>query len=233
MHKLLFSLTILCITHNAAAAPSSAPKWLNSAELYSLEQFQFDSNGTLAAYDISMSPQTSVYSELTLSLDSYSLIQPELSYLKDVRLLSAWNYRSDTSTLNYLPGLRFAWTVAGFDLLTTDIARSLNTTHSFANNRMIQESGAYKFNVNWRYPFALSNHGFSLEGLIEYNSGTNAYSEPLHPWLLAKPRLRYDLARLLDIHNPTYLGLEYQYWRNRQGLPGDDSSMQLKFSWGL
>ena len=51
--------------------------------------------------------------------------------------------------------------------------------------------------------------------------------------MLAQPQLRFDLGKALgNAESQLFIGLEYQYWANKQGEDGlDENAVQLLLVW--
>jgi nucleoside-specific outer membrane channel protein Tsx len=139
--------------------------------------------------------------------------------LKDVGLLAGINRSGDARVLKTLPGVRLSWEAPGFAFLNTDLTAYLDHSDGVAKGGAPAENDSFMLDVNWAYPFTLGQHGFSIEGHAEYiGKRTNEFGAPVSAWLLAQPQLRWDLGRALHGKpNQLFLGIEYQYWRNKLG----------------
>lgn len=138
---------------------------------------------------------------------------------KDIGLLAGINKGGDPKVLKYLPGVRLSWDAPGFLFLNTDFTAYIDRSAGVAKGGAPSESDSYMFDVNWAYPFTIGKHSFSIEGHAEYiGKRSNQFGAPVSAWILAQPQFRWDLGKALDEKpNRLFVGMEYQYWRNKLG----------------
>ena len=140
----------------------------------------------------------------------------------------------------FLPGVRFALDVPGFTYANIDVTAFLN--HSTADSsdpsfKILDEGDSYMVDVSWAYPFNLGSTSWSVEGHVEYIDGRsqrNTFGKTqLKYWVLAQPQIRLDLGKVLgNTPDQLFVGIEYQYWKNKQGEKGlDDNTAQLLLVW--
>jgi len=139
--------------------------------------------------------------------------------IKDIGLLAGINKGGDAKVLKYLPGVRLSWDAPGFLFLNTDFTAYIDHSAGVAKGGAPSENDSTMFDVNWAYPFAVGKHSFSIEGHAEYiGKRTNEFGAPVHAWILAQPQFRWDLGKALYAQpNQLFVGIEYQYWRNKLG----------------
>ena len=98
------------------------------------------------------------------------------------------------------------------------------------------ESDSFIVDVNALYPFTIGVQQFQLTGHIEYvDARNNEFGGEVASWVLAQPQLRWDLGHALwNVENQLFVGIEYQYWRNKLGESGTrESEAQLLIVWQL
>ena len=139
--------------------------------------------------------------------------------VKDVGLLAGINKGGDPKVLKYLPGVRLSWDAPGFQFLNSDFTAYIDSSAGVAQGGAPAESDSYMVDVNWAYPFAIGKHSFSIEGHAEYiGKRHNEFGAPVSAWILAQPQFRWDLGKAwYDKPNQLFVGIEYQYWRNKLG----------------
>lgn len=139
--------------------------------------------------------------------------------VKDIGLIAGVNKSGDAKVLKYLPGVRLSWDVPGFAFLNTDFTAYIDRSEGVANGGAPKEDNSHMLDINWAYPFNVGNQRFSIEGHVEYiGSRSNEFGGPVNAWILAQPQFRWDLGKALYSQpNHLYLGVEYQYWRNKLG----------------
>ncbi|OIR04968.1 nucleoside-specific channel-forming protein, Tsx [mine drainage metagenome] len=142
-----------------------------------------------------------------------------LGAIKDVGLLAGFNAAKDAKVRKYLPGIRLSWNVPGFAFLNTDFMAYLDDSSGITHGGAPKESDSYLIDVNWAHPFTIASQNFSFEGHVEYAGNRhNEFGAPVSYWVLAQPQFRWDAGKLMTgKENRLYVGIEYQYWRNKLG----------------
>ena len=173
----------------------------------------------------------------TFSLGAITGSDMSFGMVKDVGLLAGLNLAPGTSSMYTLPGVSLALDLPGFAFANLDITGYNN----IKTNGTSGEESSYMLDFNWAYPFKMAGGSWSIEGHAEFIAGRdqiNKYSKPtdkLENWILIQPQLRFDLGEALgnDAGN-FYVGLEYQYWKNKLGQKDkNESTMQLLTVWNF
>ena len=107
------------------------------------------------------------------------------------------------------------------------------------NSRGVSRGGAPKqtdsfmFDLSWAYPFSIGNLSFSIEGHAEYVHGrTDEFGNHVESWFFTQPQFRLDLGKALaGAADRLFIGMEYQYWRNKLGTKNDESLPQFLLVW--
>ena len=76
--------------------------------------------------------------------------------------------------------------------------------------------------------FDIFCHGlFSIEGHIEYiGEHDNEFGDTVEAHILAQPQFRWDAGKtLFSSAEQVFVGIEYQYWKNKLGEKGTDESV--------
>ena len=157
-----------------------------------------------------------------------------LGVIDDIGLVAGFNFAPEIDTLYYLPGVRLVFNIPGFDFANLDItARIQNNSTKFS----VKEKDTFMLDFSWAYPFAVAKTRWSVEGHVEYthaaDQSVNGISiEDRKSWLLAQVQLRLDIGHFWGNPSQFFVGMEYQYWRNKLGDPDTDESIpQLLMVW--
>lgn len=181
-------------------------------------------------------PEDELYAEYyaNFSLKKITNHDFNFSFVDDIGLLAGFNFAPEVDTLYYLPGFRLAFDIPGFNFANLDItARIQDNSTSFS----IKEKDTYMFDFSWAYPLTIGKTQWSVEGHVEY---THAAEQSINgvsinerkSWLLAQVQFRLDVGHLWGSPDQLFLGMEYQYWRNKLGDPDTDESVpQLLMAW--
>lgn len=161
------------------------------------------------------------YGEMYINFSLGKLSGHEFRFgrLKDVGVLAGINYAHDPKVLKWLPGIRLSWDVPGFTFLNTDFTAYLDNSRGISGGGAPRETDSFMIDINWKYPFTLGEHRFSIEGHGEFIGGRrNEFGERISYWILLQPQFRYDIGNLVFNHpDRLFAGFEWQYWRNKLG----------------
>ena len=180
----------------------------------------------------------------SFSLSKLSNINFRYGAIRDIGLIAGFNFPVNIDTIYYLPGIRLSLDLPNFTFSNLDfMAYIQNNASNIGNGISIREENSWMVDFNWSYNFKILQSKWILEGHIEYvngspitisqnNSITNSKRES---WILAQPQLRYDISSSFDIPpNRLYIGLEFQYWKNKLGDKStDEKTVLLLIVWHL
>ena len=171
----------------------------------------------------------------TLSLGKISNRRIGAGPIRDVALIGGINFDGDANVFKYLPGVRLSWDVPGFVFLNTDVTAFIDASSGLAKGGAPRTSDSFMFDVNWGAAFDLGDQSFWFTGHAEYiGATTNELGLPVQHWILAQPQLGWDLGKALTgAANQLFIGVEYQYWRNKLGAAPDENIAQLWIMWRL
>lgn len=153
--------------------------------------------------------------------------------VKDIGLIAGFNFAPEVDSLWYLPGVRLALDLPGFAFANLDTTAYIHEGDGFIKD----EDDGYMVDFNWGYPFKVGNLSFSFEGHMEYinrdgqildifEDGSLIVDTKLDSWILAQPQLRLDLGeQVYGTANELFVGIEYQYWKNKLGDGKTDESV--------
>ncbi len=171
----------------------------------------------------------------TLSLSRISRRQVGAGPLRDVQLIGGINFGGDADFFKYLPGARLSWNVPGFVFFNTDITAFIDANNGVAEGGAPRTSDSYMVDVNWGAAFELGTQAFWFTGHAEYiGATTDELGGVVEDWILAQPQLGWDIGKALTgSANQLFIGVEYQYWRNKLGVDVDENLVQLWIMWRL
>ncbi|MBD8526850.1 outer membrane protein OmpK [Pseudomarimonas arenosa] len=169
-----------------------------------------------------------LYGELYVGGGFGKLSGKDLSFgpFKDIGWVFGINHADDAKVWKYLPGLRLYWNAPGFAFLNTDITAYIDDSRGVGRGGAPKESDSFMVDFAWAYPFSVGEQKFSIEGHMEYIDGRrNEFGGEVASWILAQPQFRWDIGHALGWgESHLFLGIEYQYWRNKLGDPNTDES---------
>ena len=154
----------------------------------------------------------------------------EFGTITDIGLLMGFNYDKEAKVRKYLPGIRLAWELPGFQFLNTDFTAYIDDNRGVNTKGAPKEDDSFMLDVNWAYPFAIGNHNFSIEGHVEYiGERDNEFDEEVSWHILGQPQFRYDLGKALyGKPDHMFVGIEWQWWINKLGDRNtDENTLQL------
>ena len=172
------------------------------------------------------------YSDFSLG----AITGKEISYgvIKDVGLIAGINMATDINKMWLLPGFRLSFDLPNFAFSNLYIT-SYNHVTTSSEDEKNEEESSYMVDFNWALPFEAGGLSWSLEGHAEFLAGRDMKhgDAKYENSILAQPQLRMDLGKALGYEaNNLYVGLEYQYWKNKLGQKGqNESTVQLLSVW--
>ena len=187
--------------------------------------------------------ETEIYTEWypTLSFSKVSGSTVGAGPLRDVALIGGINIDADANFLKWLPGVRLSWNVPGFIFLNTDITAFIDGSSGIASGGAARTNNSYMFDVNWLSIFTIGNQSFNFMGHAEYIGPTTIteevpFSRNVNGWILAQPQFVWDLGNAIGgapAANQIFIGVEYQYWRNKLGAAADENTVQFLAVWRM
>lgn len=160
------------------------------------------------------------------------------NFIKDIGLTGGINYGAKNSAFGpnpevYLAGVTIDLNIPEFFFLNIDVLAYVdNSTFSgFGAGRSCGTNATtYQVTPVWKLPFTFGSHKFSFEGFLDVigKHGTCAQQ------ILTQPQIRWDIGNYFGQSDTIYLGIEYQYWKNKYGIDGREESLpQALITWKL
>ena len=160
--------------------------------------------------------------------------------VKDIGVVAGFNFAPEVDSAWVLPGVRFALDLPGFAFAQIDVTGYIHQGGGSADSpvfTVVDEDSSFMIDFAWAYPFKIGSTSWSIEGHLEYIDGrtqvNNFGTTELESWILFQPQIRLDLGEVLGQKaQRLFVGVEYQYWKNKLGEKGtDDNAAQLLAVW--
>lgn len=164
---------------------------------------------------------TEIYGEgySSLSLNKLGITGFSSGAIRDINLTVGLNYGHKTyptHTVNprvLLPGVTVDFNAPGFNFLSVDFLAYIDRGLFAGQNNGCHTTG-WQVTPAWEHPFAIGSENFVFEGFVDVIGRHGACSAQV----LSQPRLRWDIGRHFGAPNHLYIGMEFQYWRNKYGV---------------
>ena len=153
---------------------------------------------------------TTYYGEFSPRLSFGKLTGAKLSAgpVTDVLLAATYEF-GEGDTKAYLIGPGFDLAIPGFDYFQVNVYRRHRESGADGD-------GLWQITPVWSYTLPVSNSDLVIDGFVDWvvgNDGT--YRNNLH----FNPQIKYDLGKALNLSaKQLYVGVEYDYWKNKYGL---------------
>jgi nucleoside-specific outer membrane channel protein Tsx len=160
--------------------------------------------------------------------------------VKDIGVVAGFNFAPEVDSAWVLPGVRFALDLPGFAFAQIDVTGYIHQGGGSADSpvfTVVDEDSSFMVDFAWAYPFKIGSTSWSIEGHLEYIDGrtqVNSFgTTELESWILFQPQIRLDLGEVLGQKaQRLFVGIEYQYWKNKLGEKGtDDNAAQFLAVW--
>ena len=160
--------------------------------------------------------------------------------VKDIGVVAGFNFAPEVDSAWVLPGVRFSLDLPGFAFAQIDVTGYIHQGGGSADSpvfTVVDEDSSFMVDFAWAYPFKIGSTSWSIEGHLEYIDGrtqvNNFGTTELESWILFQPQIRLDLGEVLGQKaQRLFVGIEYQYWKNKLGEKGtDDNTAQFLAVW--
>ena len=155
---------------------------------------------------------TSIYGEFSPSLSGKEILNLNLSdgLIKDIKMTATAEFGNNFRANLYGAGIDLNVPYFQFLLLNLyarDTARTTGTTAQLT--------------VAWKLPFKIASANFLSTGFADF-AGKEG---PREANQLVAPQILYDIGKEIYQEDKVYVGIEYQYWRNKFGLKDVNESV--------
>lgn len=181
-----------------------------------------------------------MYSEGDVYLSLSKLSGKSISFgpVKDVNVQVGYNYgaknsafRPNASAITY--GMGFELDVSKFTYFNFDVVayRDLGTYGGFGGGTLCgRRTTTYQLTPYWSAPFKVGNLNFVFDGYMDIIGGHGTCKQQI----LTAPQLKLDVGDFWGKPGNVYMGVEYQYWKNKFGAKGSTERVpQLVLHWKL
>jgi nucleoside-specific outer membrane channel protein Tsx len=170
--------------------------------------------------DAADSHATEVYGEWypSASLSKLSGKKLALGPVRDVSAtfgLNAGTKSTGASPMVYLPGLTFDLDLPGFKFFSVG-------TYVYVDRGRINgedngcHSSTYQVTPSWALPFALGGIKLNFDGFVDFIGSHGSCASQT----LSQAQLKLDVGNFWSKPGKAYVGIEWQYWRNKFGISG-------------
>ncbi len=123
----------------------------------------------------------------------------------------------------WLAGVSLDFSIPGLDLAQLDI-------HAYRDESVARTG--WQVTPVWDSTFALGGQQFRFRGFADWTSGRAGAGRK--PQLLTQPQFLWNLGKAMAAGQDVWLGIEYQYWRNKFGIPGARETLpQVTLLWAF
>ena len=192
--------------------------------------------------NFAVSDSSSFYGEWYSNFSLGAISGNDLSFgpVKDIGIVGGLNFAPEVDSMWVLPGVIFSLDLPGFAFAQVNVAGYMHQGGGSVSSpvfTIVDEDSSFMVDFAWAYPFKIGSTSWSIEGHLEYINGrtqTNNFgTTELESWVLFQPQVRLDLGEVLGNKvNRLFVGIEYQYWKNKLGEKGtDDNTVQFLAVW--
>jgi len=169
----------------------------------------------------------------SLSLSKLSGSKMEFGFIRDVNLTGGINYGAKSNGANprvWLYGATVDFNVPGFIFLNVDFLRYDDHGH-FAGSSQ-NNKATWQISPAWLAKFNLGPTKWVFTGHVDWIGKRCDGSLCAGVETLAQPELKLDVGDFFGKPDTVYVGLEYNYWKNKFGIKGlTERNPQLQIAW--
>ncbi|GAB1259165.1 hypothetical protein NBRC116494_36670 [Aurantivibrio plasticivorans] len=170
----------------------------------------------------------------TLNLNDVTGSDLSIGPVRALGLVLGLNVATSAKKMKVMPGLKLFFDAPGFAYLNTDIMRYIDKSRGLDKGGAPAEDDSWQIDTAFLFPFSVGQHRFSVTGHVEYvHARKNDLGDDIPYSVLSQTQFRYDLGHAVwEQKDRLFVGIEYQYWRNKLGDPSTtESAPQLLIVW--
>lgn len=154
-----------------------------------------------------------------LSFGKISNSNMGFAFVKDVLLATEINFGNENRA--YLYGLGFDLDIPHFSFVSLNVY--------IRDNPSIADATTYQVSPAWNVPFDLGGTKWTFGGFLDYTGSEADWQEDQ---ILFVPQLLLDVSNFSGSPGNLFVGIEYQYWKNKYGVDGvDENVVQMMAKW--
>lgn len=165
---------------------------------------------TIHFSDVDAGDDTTYYGEFAPRLSFGKLTGADLKAgpVTDVLLAATYEF-GENDIKAYLIGPGFDLAIPGFDYFQLNVYRRHLESDAAGD-------GLWQITPVWSYTLPVGNSNLVIDGYIDWVVGNDQdYRNNLH----FNPQIKYDLGKALNLNaKQLYVGIEYDYWKNKYGI---------------
>ena len=162
-----------------------------------------------------------IYAEHYSNFSLGKITGKDLSFglVADVGLIAGVNWAMDAKVLKYLPGVRFALNLPGFDFANLDVTAYIDDSSGVAKGGAPKQTDSYMVYFNWGYPFSIGNNDFAINCHLEFiDQRRDSFGNRLSAHILNQEQIRWDVGKALNgTAGKVFIGIELSIWFNKLG----------------
>jgi nucleoside-specific outer membrane channel protein Tsx len=166
---------------------------------------------------------TSLYGEWHPRFSFNKIFKKEMGqgFFRDVLLATELNVENNGLPWRaYLYGVGFDFNIPHFQFFALNLF--------VRDDKMIRDDSTFQISPSWNLPFTLGQTNWEFRGFVDF-AGAEGEGEAQ---TLAQPQLLVNLGSLFKQPGTLWVGVEYQYWKNKYGIDGvDENFVQLMGRW--
>jgi len=170
-----------------------------------------------------MANETSIYGEWHPRFSFRKMLskEPGTGFLQDVLIATELNVENNGASWRaYLYGIGFDLKIPGFAFFAINFM--------VRDDMTIKDDSTFQISPAWSVPFNLGRTAWDFRGFLDY-AGAEGEGEYQ---LLTQPQLLLNLSSLWAESGRLWIGVEYQYWKNKYGIDGvDENFVQVMGKW--
>ena len=148
-----------------------------------------------------------------------------MGFLRDVSVTIGLNTgvrSTGPSPFVVVPGITLDLNVPGFTFLSVGGFAYVDRGR-FEGQPTGCQATTFQVTPSWSLPFGIGTMKFRFDGFVDF-IGSHADCEAM---IISQPQLKVDLSGLWHRPGKVYVGLEWDYWRNKYGIAGLNDSVFL------
>lgn len=167
----------------------------------------------------------SLYGEWHPRLSLGKMFKQNMAFgpVTDVFLAGETNFGSNAfqNTRIYLYGLGFNLDIPKFNFVSLNVY--------LRDNMAFEDDTSWQISPAWSIPFNIGEAQLTCGGFLDYMAADNDNAKDN---ILFVPQILLDVGAFHDNPGRLFVGIEYQYWKNKYGVDGiDDNLVQAMAKW--
>ncbi len=163
-------------------------------------------------------------SKKILGNNGYGFVK-DILFATEINVGSSWN----SANRAYLYGIGFDLDIPHFAFFSINFyLKDQFNRNDFGGGPFDRSMSTYQISPAWNIPFELAGMKWTFGGFLDYTGSDGNFEASL----LTAPQLLLDVSNFMDAPGNLFVGVEYQYWKNKYGVDGvDENVIQMMAKW--